>query len=333
MGRSGTWLVAAAVCVLGLAALVDAFVGGDSTESGGSRAPRPQPPAPSGLVAVGADFLRDESVVGRLLVADPRCRVRTLDLPSLAEGIPTGLPTCGFTTSPDGVVGTDRHVLSPDEPYAAVCNGDVVEVLRVVGGDSERGPELGARVARARGCAPAWSEEGRLTVVRKGEAVDLGRPEIPGQDVVILSRADLEPFAEGALGFTRPEVREIAWMRDGVLAAVIRDGGGEGDILALFRDGELFATTPSPYERLSGLRVSPRGTFAATQIGDAPALVVLDDEGEFVPIGLRGYAVTWSPDEVFTAVAADDGIYVYETASRASRFARIPLEVRDLFWL
>ncbi len=330
MGSTRTWLVAAAVGVLGAAAVVDAIVGGDAGR-GDARAPSP-PPAESALVASGADFLRDESVFGRLLVADRSCRVRTLDLPSLEEGTPGGVASCAFSSSPRGVVGPDAGAVSPLEPYLAGCAGGAVEIVRVTGAGGLL-PELGRRVARVRGCSPAWSEDGRLTVVREGEAVDLGRPDIPGRDVVILSRDDLADAFGRPWDFVHPRLVEVAWMDEGLLAGVVRDGGGQGDVLALFRGGRLAATTLSPYERLSGIRVSPRGTYVAARIADAPALVLLDREGEFVPLGVRGHAVTWSPDEVFTAVAADDGIYVFETEGRATRFARIPLAVGDLFWL
>jgi hypothetical protein len=261
-----------------------------------------------------------------LLVSDPRCRLRAVDLPSLAQD-DVRARSCSLTPGFDGFFATDAGVPSPLEP------GDGTEVRRIVGGDPETGPMPGEIVALLRGCAPAWTPEGRLTLVRRGEVVDIGHPELQDGEREIVSREALdEAFVGPPWDFARPRVRETAWMDD-LLAAVVGDAAGGGDVLALIYDGRVVATTPSPYEGLSRLRVSPRGTYVAAQIGVDDGLVLLARDGEFVPLGVRGHAVTWSRDEAFTAVAADDGIYVFETGGRANRFARLRIAARDLVWL
>jgi hypothetical protein len=330
MGRTGTSLVAAAVCVLGAAAVLDAVVGGGSP--GEATAPTPTPTRAEVVVA-GAEFLRDESVAGLLLFSDVRCRVRTLDLMSLEQRDPRATPSCTLSRSLGGAIVTDAGVIAPREAYTARCSNGFVEIWTLAGYEPDQGPALGRRISRVPGCSPAWAADDTLTVVRDGEAVDVGRPDLPGHDVVILSREDLGAVFGPPLDFHEPQLVEIAWMDENLLAAVVRDGGGEGDVLAIFDGRRLVGTSPSPYQRLLRLRVSPRATYVAARVGDPAGLVVLDRHGEMAPLGLRGHAVTWSRDETFTAVAADDGIYVFETAGRPNRFARIPVVALDLAWL
>jgi hypothetical protein len=330
LGRTGTSLLAAAVAVLAAAALVDAVVGG---RSGGDPGPPAPPPEQRETGAGGDDFLDDERVVGRVLYVDEACRVRALDLPEARRRTTPDRRACEFTSSPGGVLGFDGVVVAPEGRYAAVCRSDRVALLASRGGGGDADPVEGSLLASWPGCAPAWRPRGSLTLVRDGEVVDVGVPGAVAEPRVVLSRADLaRAFAGPPWHLRDARAREIAWLDETRLAAVVRDGDGGDDLLALFREGRVVGTTPSPYSALSGLRASPRGSYVAARIGDASALVLLDREGEFVPTPLRGHAITWSQDELWTAVAAREAIYVFATEGRANRFARIPIAARDVFW-
>jgi hypothetical protein len=327
MGRTRTWLVAAAVALLAAAAVVDAVVGRPS----GDEAPQPAPPERTEAASQRDAFLEGERVVGRILYTDQDCRVRTLELPQATARSEPRWEGCEFATSRAGQVGLDGFVPAPEEAgeAGAICRGGSVELRAAPRGEAGV-PLVGPLLRRREGCAPAWRPDGTLTVVRAGEIVGLGTAGV-GAARTLLGRKDLErAFAGPPWSLRRPRVAEAVWLDDALAAVIVRDDGE--DLLALFRHMRLVATTPSPYDRLSGLRVSPRGTYVAAQIADAPALVLLDREGEFVPVGLRGHAITWSQDEVFAAVAAPEAVFVFETGGRASRFARIPVRARDVFW-
>lgn len=328
MGRTGTWLVGAAVGALAAAAVVDAVVGGGA---GGAPAPSAPPSEQRETPSAGDDFLSDERVVGELLYVDGDCRVRMLVLPD-TRPTPPGDEACEFTTTPGGRLGYDGVAVAPVEPYAAVCRSGRVELVSTPGAGIPDAGE-GSLVGRWPGCAPAWRPDGALTVVRGGEVVDLDLADPPAEPRVLLSRSDLaRAFGGSPWNLQDARVRELAWLDETLLAAIVRDGEDGDDLLAVFRNGRLVGTTPSPYDALSDLRVSPRGTYVAARIGDRAGLVLLDRAGDFVALGLRGHAVTWSPDELWTAVAATDAIFVFETGRRANRFARIPIVARDLFW-
>ena len=46
----------------------------------------------------------------------------------------------------------------------------------------------------------------------------------------------------------------------------------------------------------------------------------------------RARAVTWSPDERWTALAASDGVWVFPSERPRGPVIRIPLDARDLDW-
>lgn len=68
-------------------------------------------------------------------------------------------------------------------------------------------------------------------------------------------------------------------------------------------------------------------------------VVVLNRRGELVPVPVRravGRAVTWSPDERWTAVAAGRHVAFFrtrgETVAGEEPFVQAPIEAADLIW-
>jgi len=319
MKRSGSWILAAAVVLLVVAATVDAVVGEEAA------APPPPEPPKRERVNDRGDLVREaraRGIRGTILYADESCVLQSVRLPGLgsADRAPRG-SSCGFSTSPGGQFSAGTAVPSPRNELTAECVAGVVEA-RVEG-------EL---VGRARGCAPAWTPDGRLTAVRDGEVVELREDG----SSVLLSRRDLaRALAREPWAFADPRAREVAWFDDDLVAVVVSDPGRENDdVLALFRGRRLVGAPPFPYERLSGLRVSPRGTFVAARVGlPVRGLVLLDRQAELVGIPFRvARAIAWTYNEAWSAVATANGIYVWETGERALRFIRLPIRARDLIW-
>jgi hypothetical protein len=323
MRHSGTWLVVAGVAVLVLAATVDGFVGRGDGGSAPVRTERAEPremataPTPAELA------LRDLGLAGTITYADEACELRSIALPDLRPRPAPETSSCSFATSPGGAVAAGDSAPSPTGPLHARCNAGAVE-LRA----DER------TVARAVGCAPAWRPDGTLTAIRDGEVIALrGRPL---RAETLLSRGDLRRgIGRPPWALVDPHAREVAWLGDDLAAVVVSDPARErDDVIALFRGRRLLGAPPFPYERLSGLRVSPRGSFVAARIGLAPSgLLVLDRTGELRPIPSRvARAIAWTRDESLSAVATAGGIYVWRTADRGNRFVHVPVQARDLFW-
>lgn len=312
MRPAGSWLLAIAVAALVVAAAVDAFVGREPA------ARPPDPPAPAQTTEQDelVRALRDREVSGVLHYADDDCEVHALVLPSLVEADLAGeVQACGFAAPP-----TRRGI-------TAECEAGIVEVRTVA-----------APVGRTPGCAPAWKPDGTLTIVRDGELVQVrvaGRIR-PLRTRVLVSRGDIARRLAGPpWGFVTPLIREAAWLTDDLVATVVSDPATErDDVLALFRGRRFVGAPPFPYERLSALRVSPRGSFVAARVGLPPGgLVVVDRRGDLVAIPFRvARAIAWSPDERWTAVASPSTIFIWETGERAVRFVALPIRARDLAW-
>jgi hypothetical protein len=331
MERTRTWLVAAAVAGLAAIAVVDAVVGGGE---GQRRAARPTTASESASEEdrLAAEALRAQSAYGTLVYADSECVVHALRLPDVGRlerdtDPPTGQQGCRFTMSPGGSFFVGLAAPRPGSSLIAACAGGEV----VVGTDD------GIVVGRAPGCAPAWKPNGDLTAVLRGELVDvrfappLGTATAPAR--VLLSKRDLERAFGPPWAFRAPEVREAAWLDNERVAVIVSDAATGEDALAVFEGGRLIGGPPSPYLLLSRLRPSPRGSYVVAQVGEPGGAVVIDRNGEFFALPFRGArAVAWSPDEVWTAAATSNAIYVWETMERPSRFARLPIVARDVAW-
>ena len=331
MGRTGTWLLVVAVGMLAAAAAVDAVRTGDPVEpppTSPTTASATEPPAADPRQAerrAAAEELRAAGIRGTLVWTDQRCRLHALSLPGLVPVRPHEGRTCRYAGRRAGWVSYGVDVVSPEGDRVARCRDRIVEVTPAA---TTLEPD------RFRGCAPAWRPDGTLTFVRDGEVVALVRcrGDFPCTRV-LLSRRDVRAaLARDPWAFTRPAVREVAWLRGGAFAVLVRDAVQKLDVIAVFRGRRLVEAPPFAYGRLSTLRASPHGNYVAARVG-ATGLILLDDEGRFESTGLRsGRAVTWSPDETWTAMATEDGVFVFETGERALQLIHVPVRAVDIAW-
>jgi hypothetical protein len=324
MRRFGTWFVVAAVGAVALVAAADALFRGDDQSSSGPRE-RERPGETLTGAARLAEELREAGIRGQLIWSTPDCTVHVLNLPELEEGRSPEEESCAFSVSPGGGLSFSGDIFDSGGDIRATCRGGAIEIVGRLSGVDER----------IRGCAPAWTTEDQLSFVRDG-ALFLFAPCEPGPPCVheLVARRDVvRELRPDPWGLRAPVLEEVAWLRTNLFAAIVRDEARLSDVIALFRGRQLAAALPNPYRDLSRLRVSPLGSYVAARVEEPPGLVLLDATGQPLPSELRGAkAITWSPDERWTAIAGADGIYISLAGVRATRLIRIPLEASDVFW-
>ncbi len=326
MGRIATWVLVAAVAGLGIAATVDAVRGGPA-------APEAEPPASTEPEALeeraparwprrAASELEAGGARGALLVANAECVVTEVEIPSLVLSR-QGRPACAFTTSPGAWIGADSRVVAPGAEVVARCDDREVELF----GDGSR------LLARVPGCAPAWTPDGRLTVLRDGALVAVSPCDDDWScEEPVVDRAGLARlFGRDPWRFGQPELTAVAWLSRDTYAALVRDPGQKLAAIAVLRGAELVGGPPFVYENLETLRASPQGSFAATRVGER-GLVVVDSTGGFVGTTFRSASgIAWSPDERWTAFATAEGVWLVRVG-RGNRPLLLPLDAVDVAW-
>jgi hypothetical protein len=292
MGRLPTWIIVAGVGVLVALAAADAL---RSTNEGspGTSVAEPSGPHLQGVVVVG-----------------PRCSLRALRLPALAELDAPRQTDCGGT------------VWSNDGTLNASCADAYTDV-----GTSE-----GRHLFRMAGCAPAWREDGSVSVIRKGELFIARRR---GSPRIFFSREQLAQSLAGRVpAGERFELVEVAWLTLTNFAAIVRGPHPWERAVAFLSPGGLGTLVPRLGSRISDLRVSPLGNlaFASNQLGRG--FVMLTEAGVEVPLPriANARAIAWSPDEEWVALATRTATFIARTGSRRVAF-RIPVGGDTLAWL
>jgi hypothetical protein len=336
MQRVATSVLVAAVLALGLAAGVDALLGGGSeVEPTGARQPERVATTTEAAateptdaeISEAADDLLAAGITGVLTYADEDCRVHAVDLPRLTPQPAGAERSCRFQVSAGNVLSFGRGVADPSRFMLAACNVGLTDVS--VDGRS---------IAVYPGCAPTWREDGVLTVVREGEVVlldgPLDRPELVEESVLLSREAVTRAFRSAGWLEGRFTVREIVWLPGRRLAATVRlnEEDEVNDLLVVFRGRRLVRAPRFAYADLRGLRPSPRGRFVFARSGEG-GLAIVDRGGRPVLEPFRhGQALAWSPDERWGAWAGDDGIYFFRSGDRSAPFIWVPIVARDLVW-
>jgi hypothetical protein len=314
MGGRGTWLVGIGLAAIAVAAVADTLRG----------EARQGPIPPASMAAASARPAVDGTPAGVLYFTNEDCTLEAVRLPKLEPVAVPGWRNCRFVLSPDAtsVSGAPSGWDPAGDFLFRLQGGRIV----LTSGNEPVGEPFAATAA-------AWRPDGTLTYAAGGAVREWpgGRVLLSTDDLAEAVRAHPDVPDHGHV--LPVVVKELAWLDDqhavAVLSGVI--SGPREAILAFFDGRRLAAVHMGGGTRLSGLRVSQKGGFAAVRSKDG--FLLLNREGNLFPAPLLGgyRAVAWSPDERWTAAATDRGITIFRTGeSTAER--RLPIAARDLAW-
>jgi hypothetical protein len=298
--RLPSWIIVAAVSALVVLAAADAL---RSTENESVRR------------ATGQTSVSRPSELEGVVVIGPSCAsLRVVRLPDLVELHPQG----------QILVDCDGEVWSKDGTLYASCLGRFTYM----------GTADGRRIARFRGCAPAWREDGALGVIRDGALVVARRR---GRATEVVSRARLAEELRNVVARPRNyRLVEIVWIDLNRFAAIVEGAQPwEQAIIVMSTNGVLELALTEYGAGIEDLRVSPLGTylaFARTRLGRE--FVMMPVEGVDVPLPRIGNAlnVAWSPDESHIAISTRTTTFVAETGSARTEL-QVPHGGRYLAWI
>ncbi|MGH3114305.1 MAG: hypothetical protein ACRDOP_12670, partial [Gaiellaceae bacterium] len=153
---------------------------------------------------------------------------------------------------------------------------------------------------------------------------------------VVLSREELSRAVRRSTGLEGPyrAVQAVPLAQDRI-AALLTDSEGVDRIFAVLQDERVVVAFARWQLGNAGvLRPSPRGTYVALIERENGSISVFTRNGDPValPQGVTAYAIAWSPDERWTALATRASVYVFATEDPDSGLIRIPVSVRDLDW-
>jgi hypothetical protein len=326
MRRAATWLVVGGVLLVGGVASIATLLQDEddtadrqktdppTTSRGTDLSSRLEAAGARGLLYVGAE-------------EGGECVLRAVRLPSLVVESTFEVTDCRFAVAPDGAVASGSDCSGTSA--LATFDGAVVDLFD--------------------GCAPAWKPDGELTFVRDGEVMTVPRSCTRSIDAcaeVALSRKDIRAaFVElGRDPPSREVVREIAWLDDTRLGAVVRRTVGSGgdrrtlDFVVVFEGRAFLGPLEFGNRRLSDLTVNrpARRFFAAGDL--IQGVFELDDRGRYVetltvPQGIPEVsAVAFSPDGTWGAVAGRETVVVFRAGDPPGRAFQLPFEAESLAW-
>lgn len=118
---------------------------------------------------------------------------------------------------------------------------------------------------------------------------------------------------------------------------VLADSRGLGERVVAAFDGPRaqFAHLSWQADSARAIRPSPQGRYYAIFRGEPRSVRVFTRDGRTVEPTEgtpRAWAVAWSPDERWTALAASDGVWVFPSERPRGPVIRIPLNAHDLSW-
>jgi hypothetical protein len=338
MRRWPTWLLVGALVALGSVAVADALRGGGEREVVSSN-PRPRP----SLAVTTAPLEPTSSTMRGVLFysnAEHDCRLEGVIVPGLDAARSPKLGSCRFSISGNGQSAfPGRAAWSPHGGLYA----------REVDGTIEFGSPFSHQTLRFPGRAPAFKPDETFTYVRDNEVVEWTTNCPPGSRLftltgdnatvrcrrVVLSHADLRRALIGGEGSGPLILKDLAWLSDTRLVTVVGDAGVSGyrEHISVFDDGQSTGMVISEFGEGLRLEASPLGNFFSAWYGDS-LVTIRDQNGDLVtfPTLPRVRALTWSPDERWTAVATERSVFVFRTNAGEARVRRLPIVAYDLAW-
>jgi hypothetical protein len=335
MRRWPTWLLVGALVALGSVAVADALRG-DGTKV----VPRPRTPATVALITRNQPAASGLSGVLYYSNAEDDCRLDGLSLPDLGNAPPPKLRSCRFSLSRDGQAAfPDDAEWSPQGGMYAREDDNMIEL----------GSSASHQALHFPGSAPAFKPDGTFTYVRENEVVEWTTScprgsrlfTLPGDNAtarcrrVVLSTGDLRRARIGGEGSGPLIPKDLAWLSDTRLVTVVGDAGisGSREHLSVIDDGQLIGAVISEFGEGMRVEASPHGNFFTAWYGDS-LVTIRDRNGDLVtfPTIPRVRALTWSPDERWTAVATEHSVFVFRTNTSEASVRRLPIMAYDLAW-
>ena len=338
MRRWPTWLLVGALVALGSVAVADALRGGGEREVMSSN-PRP---IPSPAVTTVPLEPASPAMSGVLYYsnAEHGCRLEGVIMPGLETARSPRLGSCRFSISGNGQAAfPGKAAWSPHGGLYA----------REIDGMIEFGSPFSHQTLRFPGRAPAFKPGETFTYVRNNEVVEWTTRCPPGSRLftltgdnatarcrrVVLSPRDLRRAQIGGEGSGPLVLKDVEWLSDTRLVTVVGDAGVSGyrEHLSVIDDGQLIGAVISEFGEGLRLEASPRGNFFTAWYGDS-LVTIRDRNGDLVsfPTIPRVRAVTWSPDERWTAAATAHSVFVFRTNTSEARVRRLPIVAYDLAW-
>jgi hypothetical protein len=335
MRRWPTWLLVGALVALGSVAVADALRG-DGTKV----VPRPRTPATVALITRNEPAASGLSGVLYYSNAEDDCRLDGLSLPDLGNAPPPKLRSCRFSLSRDGQAAfPDDAEWSPQGGMYAREDDNMIEL----------GSSASHQALHFPGSAPAFKPDGTFTYVRENEVVEWTTScprgsrlfTLPGDNAtarcrrVVLSTGDLRRARIGGEGSGPLIPKDLAWLSDTRLVTVVGDAGisGHREHLSVIDSGRVVGATISEFGEGMRVEASPHGNFFTAWYGDS-LVTIRDRNGDLVtfPTIPRVRALTWSPDERWTAVATEHSVFVVRTNTSEASVRRLPIMAYDLAW-
>jgi hypothetical protein len=335
MRRWPTWLLVGALVALGSVAVADALRG-DGTKV----VPRPRTPATVALITRNEPAASGLSGVLYYSNAEDDCRLDGLSLPDLGNAPPPKLRSCRFSLSRDGQAAfPDDAEWSPQGGMYAREDDNMIEL----------GSSASHQALHFPGSAPAFKPDGTFTYVRENEVVEWTTScprgsrlfTLPGDNAtarcrrVVLSTGDLRRARIGGEGSGPLIPKDLAWLSDTRLVTVVGDAGisGHREHLSVIDGGRVVGATISEFGEGMRVEASPHGNFFTAWYGDS-LVTIRDRNGDLVtfPTIPRVRALTWSPDERWTAVATEHSVFVFRTNTSEASVRRLPIMAYDLAW-
>jgi hypothetical protein len=327
-----TWLVVAAVAVVGLVAAVDALRGTSEPAGSLTQSETEEAPAPDASGLHGALYYTGEE----------DCVLHAVRLPELEEEQVPAWQNCEFSLSPDrrqvtsaGTTWDRRIVVS-----VAESNGRVT--VSFTSGES----------IAIEGTAPAFTRFGNLTFARggalyvadpvcllneQGSFEPCSRVAISGSQLRRAIRG--HPSVPDGRGFVQGlRIDQAVWLDADrlvlLLAADIRFVGRFEAIARVGDQGGVRLLESGIGMDFGDLDASPGGRYFAVSTTTLPGLRIFDREGDALalPPLTEPHAIAWSPGDTWTAVATRAGIHIFNAGRPGSRVRRLPIAAADLAW-